>query len=92
MDGVLPAFPEKAHTVSAEVERERAWVGQVSLLFQLGAELGVPEIAQVGHAVGAGEPVTACYPCAIGRRVTSGASKKPRPWILKDRMVYHMQV
>ena len=33
MNGVLPAFPEQAHTVSAEVECERQWVGQDSLLF-----------------------------------------------------------
>ena len=64
MNGVLPAFPEQAHTVSAEVEHERAWVSQDPLLFQFGAELGVPEITEVGHAVGAGEH------CAVRLRVS----------------------
>ena len=63
-NGVLPTFPKQAHTVGAKVERERAWVGQDSLLFRFGAELGVPEIAEVGRAVGAGEQ------CAVRLQVS----------------------
>ena len=64
VDGVLPEFPDQAHIVSAEVKRERAWVGQDPLLFQFGAELGVPEIMEAGHAVGAGKH------CAVRLRVS----------------------
>ena len=75
VNGVLPAFPKQAHTLGTKVERERAWVGQDSLLFQFGADLGDPEIAEVGRAVGAGEQC-AYIECRRAHNCVSGMCQK----------------